>query len=150
MENQVPSELRLSYNQYDEMKLDASRRFPEEACGLLAGLGKKVLEVIRITNELHSPYRFRMEPGEQIRALQSFEERGLELIAIYHSHPHGPERPSATDVAEAAYPEAVNLIWSAQGGEWRCRGFLIRDGMVQEVKLTLTSHSDFHNDESNE
>ena len=132
------------------MKRDVSRRFPEEACGLLAGLGREVLEVVQITNELHSRYRFRMEPGEQIRALQSFEERGLELIAIYHSHPHGPERPSATDVAEAAYPEAVNLIWSGQGGEWRCQGFLIRDGQVQGVKLTLTGHPDYRSNESNE
>ena len=30
-------------------------------------------------------------------------KRGLEVVAIYHSHPRGPAAPSATDLAEARW-----------------------------------------------
>jgi proteasome lid subunit RPN8/RPN11 len=46
------------------------------------------------------------------------EAQGLEMVGIYHSHPHGPDSPSPTDIAEAYYPDAVYLIWFRQDGEW--------------------------------
>jgi proteasome lid subunit RPN8/RPN11 len=59
----------------------------------------------------------------------------LDLVGIYHSHPSGPEMPSVTDVAEAYYPEAIYLIWSGANGEWTCRGFTIKAGIVAEVMI---------------
>jgi proteasome lid subunit RPN8/RPN11 len=69
-----------------------------------------------------------MEPEEQVRIFLSLEKLGWDLLAIYHSHPSGPDHPSSTDLAEAAYPESVYLIWFPQESEWACRGFLIQDG----------------------
>ena len=46
-------------------------------------------------------------------ALQvQFEDQGLALWGIYHSHPEGPETPSETDVKLAYYPDAVYVIVS--------------------------------------
>jgi proteasome lid subunit RPN8/RPN11 len=69
------------------MSADVESRAPQEACGLLAGKGDITLEVIPITNELHSTVRFRMDPIEQLRAFQLIDDQGLELVGIYHSHP---------------------------------------------------------------
>ncbi len=119
--------------------VDACR--PEEACGLLAGTGEVVHEVLQITNQNHSPTSFRMDPVEQIRAFDWIEAHGLDLIGIYHSHPAGPESgaggspgPSPTDIAEAAYP-VIHVIWSRPQGVWQARGFLIEDGRALEVEL---------------
>ncbi len=79
--------------------------YPEEACGLLAldvsaPGGPRVVEAWRGTNILHSPVRYRMAADEVARLMWAIEEeRGLEAAA-YHSHPHGPEQLSRTDLAE--------------------------------------------------
>jgi proteasome lid subunit RPN8/RPN11 len=79
--------------------------------------------------------RYRLDPREQLRIFLELEEVGWDLLAIYHSHPGGPSTPSPTDIAEAAYPEAVYLIWSPDSGGWNCRGFLIQEGQVREVQV---------------
>jgi proteasome lid subunit RPN8/RPN11 len=71
-----------------------------------------------------------MEPGEQLKAMLAIEEAGEELLAIYHSHPGGPAWPSPSDVAEAAYPGVIHLIWYRQAGDWECGGFLIEGDRV--------------------
>lgn len=45
-----------------------------------------------------------MNPKEQIRALRDIRESGLELLAIYHSHPISDAWPSAHDKDVALYP----------------------------------------------
>ena len=77
-----------------------------------------------------------MDPQEQYHALMWIEENQLDLIAIYHSHPAGPETVSATDIDESAY-EAVQIIWSRTGDIWKARGFWIASKKVTEVKLQV-------------
>ena len=129
--------LRLTRSQWEEMQAYVQRCLPEEACGLLAGSHETVVEVIPIQNTAHSPSRFRMDPREQVRAFERIEAQGWELLGIFHSHPAGPDHPSATDIAEAAY-DAVNVIWSPGAGGGTARAFSIRDGSVSEVKLYVS------------
>jgi proteasome lid subunit RPN8/RPN11 len=110
---------------------------PEEACGILAGLDGSVSQVTPIENAAHSPVRFRMQPRSQVRALLDLEARGLELLAIYHSHPSGPPTPSATDLAEAFYPEAAALIWCSESGQWRARAFDLSQPAPIELPLEV-------------
>lgn len=121
------------------MRADVSLRSTEEACGMLGGrLEGNAYEtrlVIPTTNTLHSPIRYQIEPQEQLAAFLTFEAQGLELVGIYHSHPQGPPYPSATDIAEAYYPEVIYLIWVQQGDEWFCSGFTIRAGRVEPAAI---------------
>ncbi len=110
---------------------------PAEACGLLAGCGSEVRRVLPVPNTLRSPYRYRMEPRAQIEAMLAIEAEGLEMLAIFHSHPHGPPGPSATDVAEAAYPEALHVIWYPGEAGWEVRAFEVRDGAVSPASLLV-------------
>ena len=92
-----------------------------------------------IENELHSPVRFRMAPEAQVKAYFDFDERGQELVAIFHSHPNGPDRPSETDIAEFAYPGVLTLICvpsAAQSG-WSVRAFMIAESQVDEVVVAI-------------
>ena len=123
----------------EKMRLDVTRRLPEEACGLLGGNYKGgsaySMAVIPTTNEVHSPVKYRAEPKEQYEAFVWFETRGMELIGIYHSHPTGPSIPSSTDIIEAYYPGVVHLIWSRPDGDWICRAFLIQERLASEVEI---------------
>jgi proteasome lid subunit RPN8/RPN11 len=120
---------------WEAMHQDVRQRTPQEACGLVAGKQGRARMVIPITNSLQSPVRYHMDPQEQLAAFNLLDEKELDVLAIYHSHPSGPAGPSATDIAEAYYPQAIYLIWWRQGEAWRCCGYLIRQGQVREVPL---------------
>ena len=104
---------------------------------MVGGLQGRALQIYPVANALHSEVRFRLDPEEQVRIILELERRGWDLLAIYHSHPLGPAQPSPTDLAEAAYPEAINLIWYPEGDEWRCRGFLISDNQFAEIPIRV-------------
>jgi len=132
-----PEAFSLNEDQWASVLAHVQSCLPEEGCGLLGGRRGRVDQVIPVTNADHSPVRFRMEPREQIEAMVSLEESGLELVGIYHSHPDGPSGPSPIDLAEAAYPEAVHLILSSANAGWEGRAFRIRDGRGSEIPLVL-------------
>ncbi len=124
----------LTAEQMQAMRSHVEACRPLEGCGLLAGTQDVVEQVIPIANQANSPTRYRMDPLQQLRAFESIEAQGLELLGIYHSHPTGPDRPSATDIAEASY-RAVYVVWSRSGRRWRAKGFWIQDGGVSDVQL---------------
>jgi proteasome lid subunit RPN8/RPN11 len=131
--------IRLSPEQLQLMLEHVAEVEPMEACGLLGGSQSKVDEIVPIRNAAESRVRFLMDPAEQIEALFSFEERGLELVAIYHSHPAGPSGPSQIDISEAAYPEAVQLIWFLEEGVWVCRAYRYEDRGAVELPIAIVS-----------
>ena len=126
----------LSRSHWQGMRRHVSRRFPLEACGLLAGKNNRVEFTLGVPNADRSPVRFHMDARAQWRAFQRFEAAGLDLVGIYHSHPNGPDHPSVTDIAEAAYPVA-QVLWFRAGGRWQARAFLIEAGKIIEIALEI-------------
>jgi proteasome lid subunit RPN8/RPN11 len=131
------STLFLTSEQWQTMRHHVAAEEPLEACGLLAGKDAQVEAVLRIRNQAQSPARYVMEPGEQLNAFEWIESRQMDLLAIYHSHPAGPETVSATDIEEAAYP-VVYVVWSRKGDEWHAKAFWIEGGEVSEVPMQVT------------
>jgi proteasome lid subunit RPN8/RPN11 len=109
---------------------------PNEACGLVAARGGTAVRTIRCANMHDTPTtRYRIDPREQLRAFREMDERGEELIAIYHSHPASQAYPSPTDRAEAHYPEAIYIVVSLRSSSPEVRAFRIREDAVTEVDL---------------
>jgi proteasome lid subunit RPN8/RPN11 len=128
--------LNIHSNIYDGMRRHVTRLAPQEACGLLAGKDNKVEIRIGVANVDRSPVRFRMDPRQQWRAFQRMETAGLELLAIYHSHPNGPDKLSEIDIAEAMYP-VVQILWYRLRRKWLVHGFHIDGDEVKEVTLKI-------------
>ena len=114
---------------------DITERDLEEACGLVVGVDQTSLEVFPVTNILHSPVRYRMDPEQQLKYYNQIDKNQWDLLAIYHSHPQGLDGPSPIDIVEASYPGVIYLIWSQINGEWNCQGFLIDKGLVEKVEI---------------
>jgi proteasome lid subunit RPN8/RPN11 len=113
----------------------ATDSLPAEACGLLVGrnVGSRF---IPITNTAASAREYEMDPSELIATMRSLRDSGEQLIAIFHSHPHGPAEPSKTDVGRAYYPEAAHLIVSlAEPKRPLAAGFRIIDGQVIPIEV---------------
>lgn len=68
---------------------------------------------------------YQADPGALIRALRGFRAAGLTLCGIFHSHPRGPQQPSPTDIANAAY-DVPYLIADLSAGT--LHAFLLPDG----------------------
>jgi proteasome lid subunit RPN8/RPN11 len=133
----------LSRDHWRTMRAHVVASLPYEACGLLAGADGEVRDVFQIANQLRSPVRYRMEPREQIRAFAIIESKNMELLAIYHSHTAvagtagaTTAQPSATDIAEAAYP-VVQVLWSRINGPWEAYGYWINGKKVTRVPLEI-------------
>lgn len=110
---------------------------PEEICGLIGGTQGRALQILPITNSLHSPVRFRMDAAEQLAAFLELEGAGLELLAIYHSHPAGPAVPSETDRAEFAYPGVWSIILSPVASGWQARAFDLAAPDQREIPIEI-------------
>jgi proteasome lid subunit RPN8/RPN11 len=128
-------ELYLHDEHWKIMLADVLERNSEEACGIVAGIDGTSCAVFPVTNVLHSPVRFLMDPEEQLNVFNKIEDQDWQMVAIYHSHLQGPKSPSQTDINEAYYPEVINLIWSNTTGDWICRGFWIVKGQVKSVPV---------------
>jgi proteasome lid subunit RPN8/RPN11 len=121
------------------MEDEVRARLPEEACGLIIGESNRSRFIVPISNILHSSSRFRMEPTEQLKAFLLAEDSGMEILAVYHSHPTGMIMPSATDFQELTFPGIIYLIWSFEACQWSCRGYLMMSQVdAVEVPLVIT------------
>jgi proteasome lid subunit RPN8/RPN11 len=111
----------------------------DEVCGLVGAREGMPSSVYPIANAAADrSRRFRMEPRVQIDAMRRMREAGEQLFAIYHSHPHAPPVPSATDLAEAAYPESLYLIVSLNTqGVLELRGFRLGEKEVIPIDLKM-------------
>ncbi|GAB6139434.1 M67 family metallopeptidase [Methylosoma difficile] len=111
-----------------------------EICGLVSAQNGLPLRCYPIKNIAENPQqRFLFDPSEHIAALKTMRDQQEQPFAIFHSHPSAPAQPSATDIAESAYPELFNLIISLNTkGVLEMRGFAINGKTVEEIELTLT------------
>ena len=131
------SVLELKESLLQELITYVDQHAPLEACGLLAGKEARAEKMIGVSNQAQSPVRFVMDPYEQLRAFEWIESRDLDLVAIFHSHPSGPETASATDILEAVY-EVVHIILSWNDTRWLARGFWMENGIAREVPLQIS------------
>ena len=134
------SETKLRIDKTDYLLLEKHLKdtLPFEGCGLLAGTGEAVKKVYFVKNILASSSAFEMDPEEQLEAMLDSEERGLDMLAIFHSHPSGPETPSSRDISSAYYPDAATVIVSFENAaETIARAFRIRDNEMREIPLIV-------------
>lgn len=111
-----------------------------EVCGLVgADSNGMPASCYPISNGAATPQnRFLLDAGQQIAAMKQMRDKGESLYAIYHSHPSTPAVPSATDIEQAAYPEALHLIISLNTkGVLELRAFSIADKTAQELRVNL-------------
>jgi proteasome lid subunit RPN8/RPN11 len=128
--------LSLAPGLYEDVIQHAQQYYPVEGCGLLVGRQGAAARFIPMENVSGSETEYEMEPGALVNALRDLRGTGQELVAIYHSHPRSPARPSKRDIERAYYPEAAHLIVSLADPERpQVAAFRILDCEVLEIEL---------------
>lgn len=122
--------LAIRADELERLHAHAREGYPHEVVGILAGRrdGNAVDRVHPLINErADSPEnRYRVGGLVLLRAEQSLEAEGFEVVGYYHSHPDHPARYSDYD-RDHALPNMSYMIVSVRGGDvadtlsWRLR-----------------------------
>ena len=104
--------MRVSRAALERMRAEAEASAPEECCGLL--LGNEALEEARPALNVAADRRcrFEIDPQALVDAFRTARRGGPQVIGYYHSHPDGPDGPSAIDRALAA---GDGKVWAVVG-----------------------------------
>ncbi len=91
----------LTEAQQQLLSKEAKEKNPNESCALLFGKKENdklsVSEVFIAENVEGSPVNFTISNEQLIQGYKMAEEKGLEVIGIFHSHPNSEPYPSSTD-----------------------------------------------------
>jgi [CysO sulfur-carrier protein]-S-L-cysteine hydrolase len=121
----IPAEVRSALVEHAE----AER--PNEACGLIALKDGVAERFFPGRNRAASPYRFELEIDPEVWFV---EDDGYEL-AVFHSHPASPPRPSRTDVESIGlWAGRPYVILSLRTGE--LAAWTIEDGRISGLPLS--------------
>jgi len=115
----------------------AKSEFPNEACGFLAGEGRRVGKVYRMANAEKATIRYSMDLAEQFNAVRDMRAHGLGIVGIYHSHPDSRPCPSLMDIKLALYSECSYVIVSLINGIPEIRSFKIKNGITEEEEIDV-------------
>jgi proteasome lid subunit RPN8/RPN11 len=130
----------------DAIVAHARRDYPNECCGVLLGGEGEVAAAVPITNVASDPRRrYELSPAEHIAQIKKCRERSssgsrVEVVGVYHSHPHTSAEPSPTDLREA-WPNFVYVIAGpvVEGDDVPVRGFLLEGTTFSEVDLVVVT-----------
>ena len=90
----------------------AENENPNESCAILYGDGDTVSDVFLTKNIEESPVNFTISNDQLIEGYKIAEERKLQVIGIFHSHPNSEAYPSSTDKKFMHSNPVVWIIYS--------------------------------------
>ncbi len=128
---------------YDEMLAQAWAELPRECCGLLAGQidpegTARVSHRYPLINAAENPAVEYLSEKESLKAAYNdMRRRGLDILAVYHSHPSSLALPSARDRALSYGPSVVDIIISLAGEAAQPRAWRLSEDSYEEAEWTV-------------
>lgn len=133
--------IKIPRSAYDAMIAHALKDTPIEACGYLAGINGEVAYDIPMKNTDASNEHFSFDPQEQFDAFKKTQKEGLRLIAVYHSHPETPARPSEEDIRLAFDPNVSYIIVSLASETPDVKSFIIKNKTVEKEEIVIIENA---------
>lgn len=120
---------------YNQLIVHSQEDAPIEACGYLAGTDNKITHYYKLTNIDNSPVHFSFDAKEQFTVMKNARNKGLKILANYHSHPESEARPSQEDIRLAYDPNILYFIVSLI--DKNIKAFKIIDNVAEEVNIEI-------------
>lgn len=136
--------LKIGHGDVKHIHDHAKETYPEECSGVMVGMDtgsmKVVVDVWRAenTHEDERSRRFLIDPREYIAFEKRADERDMDILGVYHSHPDHPAEPSEYD-RDHAWPGWSYIIASVSRDEVKdMRSWLLKDDRsgYDEEKIT--------------
>jgi proteasome lid subunit RPN8/RPN11 len=138
----APRRLLLPRPILTDMLAQAQAELPLECCGLLAGTvdadGTGLVQVrYPLGNVAASPVEYLSDGRGMFAAWRDWTARGLDELAVYHSHPTSPPVPSRKDLAMNYSPDVVNFIISLATTPPLVRGWWLTADSYREAEWSV-------------
>ncbi|MDE1872878.1 MAG: M67 family metallopeptidase [Thaumarchaeota archaeon] len=134
----LQKEITLSKNHVDTLIRHAKQNEPNESCAILFGKNNNgqfsTTDVFLTKNTEPSPVNFTISNEDLIKAYKESEEKNLEVIAIFHSHPNSVAYPSSTDRQYMEVNPVPWIIYSNTNNEFRA---YILESTIVPVNVTI-------------
>jgi proteasome lid subunit RPN8/RPN11 len=135
----IPFRLLIPRRHYNAMVAQAKAELPNECCGLLAGLVElsnlgRVLQRYALINNAASPREYLADDRTLFDAYRDMHARGLDLLAVYHSHPVSDPVPSQKDLERNYFENVMHLIISLKLDEPQMRGWWLGETDYREAE----------------
>ena len=105
---------------------------PNEACAILFGKNNEVLDIFLTENIEGSPVNFTISNEQLIEGYKMAENKKMEVIGIFHSHPNSDAFPSNTDKKFMQSNPVVWIIYSGINKNFRA---FILDSETKEIPI---------------
>ena len=129
----------ISQAQKELLLNHASKCNPNESCAILFGKienEKSIVKDVYLTENIDdSPVNFTISNEQLIEGYKIAEEKKVEVIAIFHSHPNSDAYPSNTDKKFMHSNPVVWIIYSGINKDFKA--YLLESDMIEitiEVK----------------
>lgn len=109
--------MQISRHLLSQIEAHARSAYPSEACGLLIGKDRQILDAVRSPNLAAGLDEFLIDPALHLKIQRQVRKKDLKIIGVYHSHPGGDSGPSFADIAGATPPGLLWMITALKEGE---------------------------------
>ena len=102
---------------------------PNEACAILFGKNNEVLDIFLTENIEKSPLNFTISNKQLIEGYKIAEDKKMDVIGIFHSHPNSDAFPSNTD---KKFMQSNPVVWIIYSGiNKNFRAFILESDSVE-------------------
>ena len=102
---------------------------PKESCAILFGKDNQVLDIFLTENIEESSVNFTISNEQLIEGYKIAEEKKMEVIGIFHSHPNSDAFPSNTD---KKFMQSNPVVWIIYSGiNKNFRAFVLESDSVE-------------------
>ena len=102
---------------------------PNESCAILFGKNNQVLDLFLTENIEESPVNFTISNKQLIEGYKVAEEKKMDVIGIFHSHPNSDAYPSNTDKKFMLSNPVVWIIYS--GINKNFKAYLLESDIIE-------------------
>jgi [CysO sulfur-carrier protein]-S-L-cysteine hydrolase len=114
----------------------AKDALPNESCAFLLGHNDRVAKILPMRNIDQSPVTFSIEPTDLIYAYNLAESKGMDVIAIFHSHP-AKAWPSSTDMKFMEINPVIWVIYSTTQNQLKAFVYDDDDDFIKEIDIRI-------------
>jgi proteasome lid subunit RPN8/RPN11 len=121
----------ITLSQSDKKTLSeySENQKPNESCALLFGRDNQVLDLFLTENIEKSPVNFTISNKQLIEGYKIAEEKKVDVIGIFHSHPNSDAFPSNTD---KKFMQSNPVVWIIYSGiNKNFKAFLLESNIIE-------------------
>jgi len=121
--------IKISHQDKKILSEHSENQKPNESCAILFGKKDQISDLFLTKNIEESPINFTISNEQLIEGYKIAEEKELDVIGIFHSHPNSDAFPSNTDKKFMQSNPVVWIIYSGINKDFKA--FILESDIIE-------------------